>query len=113
MVLAMVGPLLAQSARTADEENTISIFKKAQKAIVHINVSMQETRELETRTSPEGLGSGFLIDRDGYILTSYHIVEASNRIESHPGRTLQLTILREGTLHNIEVPLMEMHQRWQ
>ena len=108
LVLAMVGPLLAQSARTADEENTISIFKKAQKAIVHINVSMQETRELETRNSGAGLGSGFFIDRDGHILTSYHIVEASNRIEIYlPGgrRTMARLI---GTAPSLDLALVKV-----
>src|SRR3990172_5525084 len=108
MVLAMVGPLLAQSARTADEENTISIFKKSQKAIVHINVSMQETRELETKTSGEGLGSGFLIDREGHILTNYHIVEASNRIEIYLPGGRQTIARLIGTAPSLDLALLKV-----
>ncbi len=108
MVLVMVGALLAQSARTADEENTISIFKRSQKAIVHINVSVQETRELEKRTSNEAVGSGFLVDIEGHILTNYHIVEASNRIEVYLPSGRRTIARLVGTAPSLDLALVKV-----
>ena len=71
------------SSFTADEQNTIAVFNKARQGVVHIKVSQRESEHFGTRTFAEGMGSGFLIDRDGNILTNYHVIGASNRIEVH------------------------------
>ncbi len=88
----------AQSSRTADEKNTIAVFKTAKKGVVHINVSQLRREAFQTSSSGEGTGSGFLIDRDGLVVTNYHVVEASNRIEVH--------------LHNGRVAVWSSPTRW-
>src|SRR3990172_12364537 len=81
LIVVTAAALAAQSKRTPDEENTISIFKQARSAVVHVNVGIQESSAHGDRITSEGLASGFLIDRQGRILTNYHVVEQSNRIE--------------------------------
>ncbi|HSE42111.1 MAG TPA: Do family serine endopeptidase, partial [Acidobacteriota bacterium] len=47
----------------------------------HETRSQVEIREDDSDTQPYGFGSGVIIDSEGYILTSNHVVEAANKIE--------------------------------
>lgn len=38
---------------------------------------------------------------------------AKTLLESHPERKLQLTISRGGSFQNLDLPLVEMHPRWE
>ena len=110
LVFALAGAYaaLAQVPRTSDEENTIAVFKHAQHALVHINVSRHETEPLQEKISAEATGSGFLIDRDGAILTNYHVVENSNHIDVYlPGGRKVLARL-VGTAPGIDVALLKV-----
>jgi serine protease Do len=49
----------------------------------------------EREQRPRGVGSGFIIDADGYIVTNHHVVEGSTSIEVQlsDGRTFQPKII--------------------
>jgi serine protease Do len=49
----------------------------------------------EPETPQEGSGSGFIIDRDGYILTNYHVIEDADRINVKlaDGRSLRARVV--------------------
>ncbi|MFQ5789951.1 MAG: S1C family serine protease [Acidobacteriota bacterium] len=71
----------SQPSQGPDERNTIDVFKEARRGVVHIKVVRQEDGTFGKRTSAEGVGSGFLIGGEGHVLTNYHVIEISNRIE--------------------------------
>ena len=108
IMFAAVEMLAAQSKRTTDEENTIAIFKQARSAVVHINVSAQESSAHGDHVSAEGLASGFLIDRQGRILTNYHVVEQSNHVEVYlpSGRRTLATLV--GTAPSLDLALLQV-----
>jgi len=54
------------------ENSLVEIYKRANPGVVAILV-LTETGN--------GLGSGFVIDRDGHILTNYHVVEGISELE--------------------------------
>ena len=58
--------------------------------------------------SPGGSGSGFIIDRAGYILTNYHVIEAAERITVTlaDGRTFRAEVA--GTDPAIDVALLKI-----
>jgi S1-C subfamily serine protease len=69
---AMIG---AQTRRTPDEENTIALFKQARSAVVHLNLSRAQQSEDKQDVSSQTAATGFVIDRDGNVLTNYHVIE--------------------------------------
>ncbi len=61
----------------ADEEKaTISLFERASPATVFITslATRQDFFSLNTTEIPRGSGSGFLWDRQGHIVTNFHVV---------------------------------------
>ena len=49
----------------------------------------------EREQRPRGVGSGFIIDADGYIVTNHHVVDGSKSIEVQlsDGRTFQPKVI--------------------
>ena len=58
------------------EKTTIEIFRTASPSVVHITtlVAAREPFSLDIRQIPEGTGSGFVWDKDGHIVTNYHVI---------------------------------------
>ena len=66
---------------TGDEENTISIYQRVNASVVNIT-SIAVTYDFFLNTIPsEASGSGAIIDKKGYILTNYHVIRDSQRLE--------------------------------
>ena len=75
------GPEVAQSAGlSADEVNNIEIYKMAHAATVNISSTVYQ-RDWFMRLVPTGsVGSGFIINERGQILTNYHVVGGSDKL---------------------------------
>ncbi len=81
-------------ALTPFEENNISVYEKAQRAVVHIECLKRPTPS--KKAFPErAVGSGFFISSEGHIVTNYHIVENAYAIivSDWRGRRYQARIL--------------------
>jgi S1-C subfamily serine protease len=64
------------------EKATIDLFKSASPSVVHVT-NMTVTRSafsLNVQRVERGLGSGFVWDKDGHIVTNYHVVEGANLV---------------------------------
>jgi putative serine protease PepD len=68
-------------ALTRSEENTIRIFQKASTGVVNITTTSITRDFLFNPVPKEGSGSGVIVDRQGHIVTSYHVVSGSNQLE--------------------------------
>jgi len=64
------GPLLPA------EQNLVKVFKAAKGSVVHVNALLQGLDRYTGRTElvPAGLGTGFVWDGEGHVVTNNHVV---------------------------------------
>lgn len=68
-------PPVAKTAGLSSEElNNIEIYKMAHEATVNISSTVYRRGWFGQIVPDRGTGSGFLLDREGRILTNYHVV---------------------------------------
>ena len=79
----------------AEEQLFINLYARVSPSVVNINIigAVEEFSHPEVPGFPEspfpeeffqrGLGSGFVIDTDGHIVTNNHVVEGARRIQVH------------------------------
>jgi len=63
------------------ERRDISTFRKASSSVVNItNIGLRrDFFSFDVSEVPQGSGSGFVWDREGHIVTNYHVIEGGNR----------------------------------
>jgi S1-C subfamily serine protease len=58
-----------------DEENTIKVFRDTSPSVVFVtNIAVETNFYMDETAVPAGSGSGFVWDREGHIVTNYHVV---------------------------------------
>jgi hypothetical protein len=73
-------------------ENLISIsINRPTKAVTSLQEAVEATATIKTKS---GHGSGFLISEDGYLITNYHVIADSAKLE---------VILNNGTKYNARI----------
>ncbi|MCB1139155.1 MAG: trypsin-like peptidase domain-containing protein [Leptospiraceae bacterium] len=86
-----------QKVALALQENYMNVFRKAQPSVVYIrtNVVIPPRTFFEYYRRVEGAGSGFIIDKEGYIVTNNHVVAGARRIEVvfSDNRTVEATLV--------------------
>lgn len=66
---------------SAEEQNNIEIYKSARLATVYITSTTVRRDFFYGPVASESLGSGFLINDSGFILTNFHVISGSSRIQ--------------------------------
>jgi S1-C subfamily serine protease len=65
----------------ADEQNNIAVYKKALPSVVNITSTAVAFDFFYGAVPQQGMGSGFVIDPEGHILTNNHVVEGARQLE--------------------------------
>ena len=74
--------ITARGDLAEDEQNTIAIFRESAPSVVFIT-SLAIRRNLFSLNAvqiPQGTGSGFIWDREGRIVTNYHVISDASHI---------------------------------
>ncbi len=75
------GPAVARTAGlTADEVNNIEIYRMSREATAYITSTVYQRTFFDVYPVRD-LGSGFIIDASGRILTNHHVISGSNQVE--------------------------------
>jgi serine protease Do len=119
--LAGVGPSTKVGGASTSAVNFADVAERINPAVVNIDAATRaghETRHRRGADDPDaprdfdlphqGSGSGFIIDRGGFILTNYHVIEEADRITVTlaDGRVVRAEIV--GTDPAIDVALLRI-----
>jgi len=74
------GPVTA-AGLSADETNNIEIYKASKESVVYITSTVYQRDFFFGVQAVQGLGSGFIINPEGQILTNYHVISGSSDVE--------------------------------
>ncbi len=68
---------------TPDEVNNIDIFNKTNKSVVYVTNSRirRDYFTLNIYEIPAGTGTGFIWNKEGLVVTNYHVIEAASKVE--------------------------------
>ncbi len=114
---ALAGPLghfglteaAAAPAFDSEEQQNIGVYKKALHSVVNIT-STQMAYDFFYRPVPQqGQGSGFVLDKEGHILTNNHVVEGAQSLEVTlwSQKKYKATVVGVDKLHDIA--LLQIH----
>ena len=80
---AGLSPSLAQrdAALTDDESINVRIYRQTAPAVANVLTKATQYDFFMDPVPVEGAGSGFIIDKRGYILTNFHVVQEAQSIE--------------------------------
>jgi S1-C subfamily serine protease len=65
----------------SEEQNNIAVYKKALPSVVNITSTAVAFDFFYGAVPQQGMGSGFVIDTEGHILTNFHVVQGARQLE--------------------------------
>ena len=71
----------AAPAYDAEELNNIAVYKKSLPSVVNITSSAVAFDFFYGPVPQQGQGSGFILDKQGHILTNYHVIDNAQKVE--------------------------------
>ncbi len=88
-----------------EEQNNISVYKKNIPSVVNITSRAMTFDFFYGLVPQEGQGSGFVIDKDGHILTNYHVIADARQVEvtMHNRKKYKATIVGTDPPHDLAV----------
>jgi S1-C subfamily serine protease len=89
----------------AEEQNNISVYHKNVQSVVNITSRAVTFDFFYGLVPQEGQGSGFIIDKEGRILTNYHVIADSRQLEVtlHDRKKYRATVVGTDRSHDLAV----------
>jgi S1-C subfamily serine protease len=92
-------------SRDPEEQNNISVYHRNIGSVVNITSRVQAFDFFYGVYSQEGQGSGFIIDKEGHILTNYHVIADAQKVEVtlHDRKKYRAAIVGTDRAHDLAV----------
>jgi len=92
-------------ALDGEEQNNISVYKKNIPSVVNVTSRAMQFDFFYGMVPQEGQGSGFVIDKDGHILTNYHVIADARQVEVtlHNRKKYKATVVGTDPAHDLAV----------
>ena len=89
----------------SDEQNNIEVYHRVIPSVVNITSKTVAYDFFYGAVPQEGQGSGFIIDKEGHILTNYHVVGDSSQLDVtlHNKKTYRATVIGRDRAHDLAV----------
>jgi len=89
----------------AEEQNNISVYRKNIESVVNITSRAMTFDFFYGLVPQEGQGSGFIIDKEGHILTNYHVIADARQLEVtlHNRKKYRATVIGTDRSHDLAV----------
>jgi S1-C subfamily serine protease len=89
----------------AEEQNNVAVYRKNIASVVNVTSRVLALDFFYGLVPQQGQGSGFIIDRDGHVLTNYHVIADAQRIEVtlHNRKTYRASIVGTDRSHDLAV----------
>jgi S1-C subfamily serine protease len=88
-----------------EEQNNIAVYHKNIPSVVNVTSRAMTFDFFYGLVPQEGQGSGFVIDKDGHILTNYHVIADARQVEVtlHNRKKYKATVVGTDPSHDLAV----------
>ena len=89
----------------SEEQNNISVYRKNIDSVVNITSRAVAFDFFYGMVPQEGQGSGFIIDKEGHVLTNYHVIADARQVEVtlHNRKKYRATVVGTDRSHDLAV----------
>src|SRR4051812_9559767 len=89
----------------SEEQNNISVYRKNIGSVVNVTSKAVAFDFFYGLVPQEGQGSGFIIDKDGHVLTNYHVIAEARQVEVtlHNRKKYRATVVGTDRSHDLAV----------
>ena len=89
----------------AEEQNNINVYRKNIASVVNVTSRVMTFDFFYGLVPQEGQGSGFVIDKEGHILTNYHVIADARQVEVtlHNRKKYKATIVGTDKSHDLAI----------
>src|SRR6266849_5190360 len=89
----------------SEEQNNITVYRKNTGSVVNITSRAVTFDFFYGLVPQEGQGSGFIIDKEGHILTNYHVIAEARTVEVtlHNRKKYRATVVGTDRTHDLAV----------
>jgi len=88
-----------------EEQNNISVYKKNIPSVVNVTSRAMTFDFFYGLVPQDGQGSGFVIDKEGHILTNYHVIADARQVEvtMHNRKKYRATVVGTDPSHDLAI----------